>query len=98
MPVIGDPQPVQLFPAMINVPTESGLFVTVQVQSDGSQDATAMIPQVVQELTDLMQSWPGRQQIGNVSAQIYDVELSMVGPTDPVDQQPTDPPEGRRAS
>lgn len=79
----GEPQEVQMYPSQINVPTENGLFVSVSVQSDGTPEATALIPDAVQEIVDLLQGWSGRHPLDNVSGQLYGVELRMVTPTNP---------------
>lgn len=81
---ISDPQPVQMYPAQINIPTETGLFVSVSVQSDGRPEVTALIPQAVQEIVDLLQGWAGRHPQDNVVGQLYDVELRSVTPTHPI--------------
>ena len=86
----GSPQPVQLMPAQINVPTDNGLFINVSVQSDGTSPEGA-IPAAVQQLVDLLQGWEGRHPLGDVAGQLYDSTLSAVTPTNPV--PPPLPPE-----
>jgi hypothetical protein len=87
---LGDPQPVQLFPAQINVPTANGLMIGMQVQSDGTATPETL-NEAVMSLVDLLQGWPGKHPGGDVTAQIYEVALVPATPTDPV--PPPDPPE-----
>jgi len=87
---LGTGQPVQLFPAQINVPTTNGLFISMSVQSDGTASAETVNAAVL-ELVDLLQGWPGKHPQGDVTAQIYEVELIPATPTNPV--PPPDPPE-----
>jgi len=88
---IGEPAPVSLMPAQINVPASGNLYINVSVQSDGSPAGLASIPAVVQDIVDLFQEWSGRLPGADVSGQVYDTELSAVTPTNPV--PPLDPPE-----
>lgn len=82
----GSTSPVSLFPAQINVPT-GHLFVSMSVQSDGSPEGNAALETSIQELVDLLQTWPGR--IADVTAQLYETTLAPVTPTDP---DPLPPP------
>jgi len=86
---LGDPQPVQLFPAQISVPTANGLMIGLQVQSDGTASPEAVSAAVL-DLVDYFQAWPGRAPGGDVTGQIYDVALVAATPTNPV--PPPDPP------
>lgn len=87
---LGDPQPVQLMPASINVPTDNGLFISVSVQSDGTADE-ATVATAVQQIIDLFQAWPGRHPAADVTGQLYSTELAAVTPTNPI--PPPDPPQ-----
>lgn len=85
---LGTPQPITIFPAQINVPAEH-LFISVQIQSDGTPEGNALLETVPQELIDFLQEWTGRQ--GNVTGQIYDTSLVPISPTEPDFVEPPDP-------
>jgi hypothetical protein len=84
----GAPNAVNLFPAQINVP-HLHLYIGMNVQSDGTPEGDAALGAVLQELIDLLQTWPGR--LADVTGQLYGATLASVTPTDP-DPLP-DPPE-----
>jgi len=87
----GEAQPISVFPASISVPT-THLFISVSVQSDGTPEGNAGVPGAVQELIDLLQTWPGR--VADVTGQLYGTTLAPVTPTSP-DPLPDPPqPEG----
>ena len=85
---LGTPQPIVIFPAQINVPA-GHLFITVQLQSDGTPEGNALLESTPQELIDYLQEWPGRQ--GDVTGQVYDPSLVPISPTNPDFVQPPDP-------
>jgi hypothetical protein len=86
---LGEAQPVQLFPAQINVPTANGLMIGMSVQSDGTASPETLNAAVL-DLVDLLQGWPGKHPAADVTAQLYNVELVPATPTNPV--PPPDPP------
>lgn len=90
---LGNPQPVQLFPAQINVPTDNGLFISISVQGDGTQAADA-VEVATLSLVDLLQDWPGRHPLADVTAQLYNTEMVPATPTNPIPPPPppVDPP------
>jgi hypothetical protein len=77
---LGTPQPITIFPVQINVPTEH-LFITVQIQSDGTPEGNTGLETVPQELIDLLQEWEGRT--GDVNGQLYNTALVTIYPTNP---------------
>ena len=77
---LGTPQPIVIFPAQVNVPHET-LFISIQIQSNGSPEGNAALETVPQELIDFLQGWPGR--LGDVTGQVYDTSLIPISPTDP---------------
>jgi hypothetical protein len=85
---LGTPQPIVIFPAQINVPA-GPLFITVQLQSDGTPEGNALLESTPQELIDYLQEWPGRQ--GDVTGQVYDTSLVPISPTNPDFVTPPDP-------
>jgi len=91
---LGEPQPVQLFPAQITIPTATGLMIGMQVQSDGTATPVELNAAVL-DLVDYLQAWPGKHPGGDVTAQIYEVSLVAATPTNPVPppDPPVDPPE-----
>jgi hypothetical protein len=80
---IEQPQVIAMMPGNINVPAANGLFVTVNVQSDGTPEGLAAIPGAVQEIVDMFQEWSGKFPGTNVTGQVYGTELSAVTPTNP---------------
>jgi hypothetical protein len=93
----GVPTSVSIFPGQINVPAEL-FYISMSVQSNGSPEAEAAMGGALQELIDLLQTWPGRN--GNVTGQLYGSTLAVVSATnaDPDDTPPPeDPPEGELA-
>ena len=91
----GDPQPVQMFPAQISVPTNNGLSISMSIQSDGGTATPDDIKAAVTSLVDLLQGWPGKHPNGDVTAQFYSVEMIPATPTNPVPQPDPEPaPEG----
>jgi hypothetical protein len=93
MPV-GTPIAVGIMPAMISVPAANGLMININVQSDGSPEGLALIPETVQEIVDLFQGWSGLVPQSNVQGQLYDTTMSVVDPTNPVILDPPEPPPG----
>lgn len=85
---IGVPTSVSMFPAQINVP-HLHLYISMNIQSDGTPEGNSALDTSLQELIDLLQTWPGR--VADVTGQLYDATLASVTPTDP-DPLP-DPPE-----
>ncbi len=85
---IGEPQPVTVFPAQVNVPMDH-LFISVQIQSDGTPEGNGSLVPIAQNLIDFLQGWPDR--IGNVTGQFYDTSLVPISPTFPDFVQPPDP-------
>lgn len=85
---LGTPQPMTIFPAQINVPMDH-LFVSVQIQSDGTPEGNGSLEMITQELIDFLQGWSGR--IGDVTGQIYDTSLIPISPTNPDFVEPPDP-------
>jgi len=75
---LGTPQPIVIFPAQINVPHEH-LFISVQIQSDGTPEGNALLDTIPQELIDFLQGWPDR--FGNVTGQVYDTSLIPISAT-----------------
>lgn len=96
MPRNGDLQRVNVYPAQINVPVDEGLFITVQIQGDGSPEAAARIEPTQQDLIDYLQDWPGKLNRSDVTGSFYDVELYLVNPTHMTPGDP--PPNGKKAS
>jgi hypothetical protein len=84
----GVPQHVTIMPASINVP-HPYLYVSMSVMSNGSPEGDAAVEPVLQELIDLLQTWPGR--LADVTGQLYSATLAPVSPADP-DPLP-DPPD-----
>jgi hypothetical protein len=84
----GEAQPISIFPAQISVP-HLDLYIGMTVQSNGTPEAEAALTTVVQELIDLLQTWPGR--LADVTGQLYGSTLAPVTPTNP-DPLP-DPPD-----
>lgn len=87
---LGTPQPIVIFPAQLNVPAEN-LFISVQIQSDGTPEGNAKLETVPQELIDFLQGWTGR--MGNVTGQVYDTSLVPISPTNPDFVEPPEDPE-----
>jgi hypothetical protein len=96
MPRNGDPQQVNVFPAQINIPVDPGLFITVQIQGDGSPEAAARIEPTQQDLIDYLQDWPGKLDRSDITGSFYECDLFLVNPTHMVPGDP--PPDGLRAS
>ena len=94
---LGDGQAAQMFPAQINVPTANGLFVSAQVQSDGTAEADA-VQVALLSLVDYLQAWPGRHPGADVTGQFYDVTLYPATPTNPVPLPDPPLPEDEEAS
>lgn len=90
---LGDPQPVQLFPAQINVPTANGLMIGIQVQSDGNA-SPEVVSAAVLDLIDLLQEWSGKAPNSDVTGQIYEVALVAATPTNPAPLPDPPEPEG----
>ena len=97
MPIEPNPQTVMAWPHQANVPvpvpqgaSSAGMFVTVQVQTDGTATVEAL-DATLQSLIDHLQTWPGRDPQADVMGQKYDTSLYTVTPTDPID--PPDPPD-----
>ena len=92
MPIEPDPQPIMAWPHQVNIPVPDGvgMFLSLQIQSDGTASQEAM-DATLQDLVDYLQEWPGRRPDTNVTGQKYETLLYMVSPTDPVDLPP--PPE-----
>lgn len=90
---LGDPQPVQLFPAQITVPTANGLMIGMQVQSDGTASPEVVSASVL-DLVDYLQAWPGKHPDADVTGQIYEVALVAATPTNPVPLPDPPDPEG----
>lgn len=87
----GAPQTIAMMPGQITVQAADGLFVSIQVNTDGTPEALAALPAAVQSIIDLFQDWPGKWPNSDVTGQLYDVALSNVTPTNPVPIP--DPPE-----
>jgi hypothetical protein len=87
----GELQSVSIFPGQINVPC-AGFYISMSVQSDGSAESMANLEPYLQELIDLVQTWPRRT--GNVTGQLYGSTLATMTPTnaDPDDTPPPDEP------
>lgn len=87
----GEPQPLSIFPAQISVPHPS-LYIGMTIQSTGTPEGDAALPVTLQELIDLLQTWPGR--LADVTGQLYGSTLAPVTPTDPdpLPDPPEDPP------
>jgi hypothetical protein len=86
----GDGQPVQVFPAQLSVPTTNGLFISAQVQSDGTA-TDEVVEGTLQSLIDHLQTWPGRDPGANVTGQVYSVLLFPATPTNPIPPPPPPP-------
>lgn len=78
------PQVIAMMPGNVNVPTDNGLFISVNISSDGSPEALAAIPDAVQEIVDMFQAWSGRHPLADVTGQVYDTSLSSVTPANPI--------------
>lgn len=92
MPVTGDPQPITILPAQINlVPEQPGFFISLQLQTDGTVSQQIQ-DEVQQSLIDWLQEWPGRSTVADVTGNRYQTLLYSVGPTNPIYVPP--PPEG----
>lgn len=90
---LGTPQPIVIFPAQVNIPADN-LFMSIQIQSDGTPEGNAKLATVPQELIDFLQGWPGRS--GNITGQVYDTSLIPITPTVPdfvPDPEPEPDPE-----
>lgn len=85
----GDAVAVSIFPGQVNVPAEL-FYISMSVQANGSPEAEAAMEGVLQELVDLLQSWPGRN--GNVTGQLYGSTVAAMTATNP-DPDDTPPPE-----
>jgi hypothetical protein len=81
MPVQPNPQPIDAWPRQANIPA-TGMFVTVQLQNDGSSTAEQM-DAALQSVIDHLQSWPGKLTDSDVTGQIYQTLLYGVTPTIP---------------
>ncbi len=91
----GEAQPITIFPAQINVP-HSVLYIGMTIQANGSPEADLALAPVLQELIDLLQTWPGR--LADVTGQLYGSTLAPVTPTDPDPlPDPPDPEPGEMA-
>lgn len=82
MPVQPDPQPISAWPHQANIPTE-GMFVTVQIQSDGTTPIEEM-DATLQSLIDFLQDWPGKLPNSDVTGSKYDTLLYTITPTNPI--------------
>jgi hypothetical protein len=85
MPVEPNPTPIMAWPHQVNVPVPDGvgMFISVQIQSDGTATPEAM-DDTLQDLVDYLQAWSGRRQDSNVTGQKYDSLLYTITPTNPV--------------
>lgn len=96
MPIDDQFQSVPMMGNVISVPIpEDKAFVTVQIQRNTATDAE--MDQWLQELIDLLQTWPGKREDGNVTGQRYLTGYYNAGPTTPVVDNtppPENPPEG----
>ena len=91
MPIDDQFQSVPMMGHVINVPVpEDKAFISLQMQRNTATDAE--MDTMLQELVDLLQTWPGRRPDNNVTAQRYVTGYYNVSPTNPVvDNSP--PPE-----
>ena len=94
MPIEPNPQAVSAWPHQINIPAATpGLFLSVQIQSDGTATPVVM-DDTLQSLIDHLQTWPGRDPNQNVTGSKYDTLLYLVNPTNPIPlPDPPDPEE-----
>lgn len=91
----GQPQAITVFPASINVP-HSHLYISMNIQADGSPEGDAALAPSLQELIDLLQTWSGR--LADVTGQLYGTTLAPVTPTNPDPlPDPPDPEPGEAA-
>src|SRR6186713_2775848 len=91
MPIEPNPQSVTAWPNQVNIPCATpGFFLSIQLQTDGTPTVETQ-DQLLQELIDYLQEWPGRDPLANVTGQKYDTKLYFVSPTNPI--PPPDPPE-----
>jgi hypothetical protein len=82
MPFSPDVQNVIVFPLQVNVPLPNGQNATIQVYDDGT-NPEGWGDQILQDLTDYLQAWPGRAVGGDASGTKYVTQLYSMLPTNP---------------
>jgi hypothetical protein len=80
MPYSENVQNVIVFPLQVNVPLPNGSNVTVQVYDDGT-NPEGWGDQILQDLVDYLQAWPGRGIGGDATGTKYVTGLYTMIPT-----------------
>lgn len=94
MPTDSNSQIVALMPRQVQIPTDNGMFISLQIQGDGTPTEDAL-DATLQSLVDFLQEWPGRHPLQDVQGQNYQTRLFFVRPANPIIpvDEPTEPAE-----
>ncbi len=79
MPTDPKSQIVAIMPRQVQIPTATGMFISLQIQGDGTPTEDDM-DATLQSLVDFLQEWPGRHPQLNVTGQNYQTRLFTVWP------------------